>query len=70
MERIAGREIGRYFYGGFPIQNLSIKPHRHTLFAINYIETRYLGDYRNDNCPLMYHEENIEATDKHIWRFE
>ncbi|CAD8167508.1 unnamed protein product [Paramecium pentaurelia] len=70
LERITGREIGRYFYGGFPIQNLNIKMHIHTQFAINYIETRYLGDYRNDNCPLLYYEENTSQSDKYVWKFE
>ncbi|CAD8183221.1 unnamed protein product [Paramecium pentaurelia] len=70
LERITGREIGRYFYGGYPIQNLNIKMHIHTQFAINYIETRYLGDYRNDNCPLLYYEENTSQKDKYVWKFE
>lgn len=69
MEKISGREIGRYFYGAFPIQNLRVQ-HKHTLFAINYIESRFIGDYKNENCPLLYNEENKDDLDRNIWRFE
>lgn len=55
MDAIKGREIGRYFYGGSPVEKLDIVPHKHTAFAINYIETRYIGDLRNENCPILYH---------------
>ena len=52
-----GREVGRYFYGGASIENLEVVPHTHSEFAINYIETRYIGDLRNELCPILYHKE-------------
>lgn len=71
LERITGREIGRYFYGGYPITDLQIKMHIHSQYAINYIETRYIGDFKNEACPILYYEDKaLEANDKHIWKFE
>ena len=69
FQQIKGREIGRYFYGGYPVQRLKFNPHTHSSFAINYIETRYIGDFRNESCPIIYKEEIIKLDDieKHIW---
>lgn len=40
------------------------------MFAINYIETRYIGDFRNEMCPILYIQENFAVKQhlKHIWR--
>lgn len=43
LEAIKGREIGRYIYGGYSLYNHKFLPHRHSEFAINYLETRYIG---------------------------
>lgn len=40
-----------------------MNPHAHSAFAINYIETRYIGDFKNESCPILYHEENILFRD-------
>ncbi|CAD8092049.1 unnamed protein product [Paramecium sonneborni] len=67
FRKIKGREIGRYFYGSYPIKDTQL--HKHSLFAINYIETRYLGDFKNESCPLLY---TVTETKKpqHIWTLQ
>ncbi|CAD8069053.1 unnamed protein product [Paramecium primaurelia] len=67
FRKIKGREVGRYFYGSYPIKDTQL--HKHSLFAINYIETRYLGDFKNESCPILYTVTDFKKP-SHVWTLQ
>lgn len=54
IESLKGKELGRYIYGGYSLSSELFAPHKHSEFAINYLETRYIGSFLNETCPLIY----------------
>jgi cytochrome b involved in lipid metabolism len=70
LEAIKGREIGRFIYGGYNLVGHNFQPHKHSEFAINYLETRYIGDYLNESCPVLYIPADESQIQKNqiIWK--
>jgi hypothetical protein len=59
--QIKGREISRFFYGGYSLEIFKIPTHSHSMYAKNYLTTRYIGDLNeNFGNPLVVVPEKNE----------
>lgn len=38
LKHIKGKEISRYFNGGYSCEQTSMMPYRHTLYAVNFLK--------------------------------
>jgi cytochrome b involved in lipid metabolism len=60
LSQVLGREIGRFLYGIYNLESLPKFGHRHSIYALNALEKRYIGSFLNNSISQ-------EVT---IWRIE
>ena len=54
MDLIKGQDATKYFYGGYTIEGLDLDPHKHSLYAKNYLSDLQIGKLDFKNCnPLI-----------------
>lgn len=60
LSQVTGREIGRFLYGIYNLESLPKFGHRHSIYATNALEKRFIGYYLNNNI----------AQEGTVWRIE
>ena len=65
--QVVGKEIGRYYYGSCTTENLKIESHPHTNFATSFLEKRFIGEFQNNFCKILYVEKNEFSYEYNIW---
>lgn len=59
LDQLKGREIGRYIYGIYNLETISMNPHYHTIFALNHLQTRLIGTLKGQEV-LIFNESSSE----------
>ena len=44
IEQCNGREVGRFLFGAYCLENLNMDPYKHSIYAINYLEKNFVGE--------------------------
>ncbi|EAR94463.2 cytochrome b5-like heme/steroid-binding domain protein (macronuclear) [Tetrahymena thermophila SB210] len=57
LKHIKGKEISRYFNGGYAYEGTTMSPYRHTLYAQNFLKEFYIGDIKNDYYNIFIQNE-------------
>ncbi|EGR34866.1 hypothetical protein IMG5_000940 [Ichthyophthirius multifiliis] len=73
LKHLKGKEISRYFYGGYQCEQTKMQPYRHSLYANNFIQNFYIGDIKIDFNPFIQ-IENVSQLEnslpKECWILE
>ncbi|KAL4511865.1 hypothetical protein ABPG72_012710 [Tetrahymena utriculariae] len=60
LKYIKGKEISRYFNGGYSYEGITMPPYRHTLYAQNFLKEFYIGDIKNDYYNIFIQNDQIQ----------
>ncbi|KAL4471634.1 hypothetical protein ABPG74_008527 [Tetrahymena malaccensis] len=66
LKHIKGKEISRYFNGGYGYEGISMPPYRHTLYAHNLLKEFYIGDIKNDYYNIFIEKEQIQKEQNYL----
>ena len=59
---ILGREIGRFFYGISGLESLPLPAYKHSIYAMNYLNSRLIGNIDNANTEVLLQKKNLDCA--------
>lgn len=68
IEQIKGREIGRFFYGISGLENLTLPAHKHSLYALNFLNSRLIGKIENQKNQALIKKNNLSGGENATWK--